>query len=288
MSLLRSLLVRKDIWKRIALERLTEPLHLNAIAGVVAAIGGTRLKIDFDLLVRQQHAYGLLHAADNARAHGLRRVTAVELGVGGGTGFLNMCELAARITEITGVEFELVGFDTGHGLPPPRDYRDHPELYKEGWFPMQRDGLIAALPANARIVFGDLKDTIGAAIAALDASAPIGFVTLDVDFYSSSKHALKLLLGPPDRYLPYVTMYVDDIALPTNTRFAGELLAISEFNRENELRKIDFDSNLVHARIFKHAEWLSHMYKVHVLDHPVRCNLAKSDTIEKVSNPYLE
>jgi hypothetical protein len=283
-SLLGSLLARKDIWRRIAIERLTEPLHLNAISAVVALIGDTRLKIQFDLLVRQQHAYGLLAAADGARARGLSRVTVIELGVGGGTGLLNICELGARITRETGVSFDVVGFDTGKGLPPPKDYRDHPELYRGGWFPMDVEAVRAALPANARLVLGDLRDTTAEFVRTLD--APIGFVTLDVDFYSSSRAALELLKGPPDRYLPYFSLYVDDIALPSNTQFAGELLAIKEFNDENRLRKIDFDWNLVHQRVFKHAEWLTHMYKVHVLDHAERNDLREADVVV-APNPYL-
>ncbi|MHB8470770.1 MAG: hypothetical protein ACYDCH_13610, partial [Gaiellaceae bacterium] len=64
MALLSSLLRRRDIWRRIAVERLTEPLHLNGIALLVAAAGSTRARVAFDVLVRQQHAYGLLAAAD--------------------------------------------------------------------------------------------------------------------------------------------------------------------------------------------------------------------------------
>ena len=269
------------------MERLTEPLHLNVLSVGVAALGGFRRKVLFDLVVRQQHAFGLLHAADQALARGIRRVTAVELGVGGGTGFLNMCEIARRVSAETSVAFDLVGFDTGRGMPPPTDHRDHPELYREGWFPMDRDRLIAALPPNARVILGDLAATIDEFASSLDASAPLGFATLDVDFYSSSKHALRLFDGPAQGYFPYVPVYVDDIAMPTSNRFGGELLAIDEFNVEHELRKIDVDRALVHARVFKHAEWLSHMYKLHVLDHEERNNLTPPESVVRVENPYL-
>ena len=84
MRLLLSLLQRRDILRRILLERLTAPVHLNLLALVVAVLGTTRAKIAFDLLVRQEYAYGLLSAADAARRRGLSRVTVVELGVGGG------------------------------------------------------------------------------------------------------------------------------------------------------------------------------------------------------------
>ena len=76
---------------------------------------------------------GYLHAADQAWARGLRRVTSVELGVGGGTGFLNMCEIARRVTAETSVEFDLVGFRRNSGMPAPTDHRDHPSsIAKDG------------------------------------------------------------------------------------------------------------------------------------------------------------
>lgn len=286
MALIWSLLRRRDIWQRIGTERLTEPLHLNLIALPVAAFGNTRAKIAFDLLVRQQHAYGLLHAADLARAQGLRRVTAVELGVGAGTGLLNLCELAARIEAATGVHFHIAGFDTGTGMPPPTDYRDHPELYATGDYAMDHQAVRAALPPDARLILGDLSETMDEFVAGMGPEGPLGFVTLDVDFYSSTRHALKLFTGPAACYLPYVTVYVDDVALPTHTRYAGEQLAISEFNEANDLRKLEFDRFLIHSRVFKHAEWLAHMYKLHVLDHPLRNDVNRAGGV-RVENPYL-
>jgi hypothetical protein len=286
-ALLRSQLRRRDIWRRAAVERLTEPLHLNLISAGVAVLGGLRAKIAFDLVVRRQHAYGLLRAADDARARGIRRLTAVELGVASGTGLLNLCELAARVTEETGVEFLLAGFDTGEGMPAPTDFRDHPELYKEGWFPMDREALARSLPANAELHFGPVAETIGAFAERLGPEAPLGFLTLDLDFYSSSKDALRLLEGRADGYLPVAPVYVDDLSLPTHTRFAGELLAIREFNDAHELRKLDWDWNLANTRVFKRAEWLTHMFKLHVLDHPERGDLRRPAEIASFDNPYL-
>jgi hypothetical protein len=287
-ALLRSQLVRRDIWKRAAVERLTEPLHLNLASIGVALFGGVRAKAAFDLLVRRQHAYGLLKAADEARARGLARVTVVELGVASGTGLLNLCELGARITKETGVEFRVAGFDTGEGMPPPADYRDHPELYKEGWFPMDRAALEARLPPNAELHFGPIAETMRPFVDGLGPQAPLGFATLDVDFYSSSKDALTLFEGRPGAYLSFVTVYVDDLALSTHTRYAGELLAIREFNDEHELRKLDWDWNLANTRVFRRAEWLTHMFKLHVLDHPERSDLSSSEQIASFENPYLQ
>lgn len=287
MALLTSLLKRRDIWKRIAVERLTEPVHLNLLALFVAVFGTTRAKIAFDVLVRQQHAFGLLDAADAARERGLSRVTVVELGVGSGTGLLNICDLAKRIEAVTGVGFDIVGFDTGEGLPPPTDHRDHPELYREGWYPVDRAALERALPGNASVIYGDLRDTIDDFVHTLTPASPLGFAALDVDYYSSSQHALRLFLGAASCYLPTVCVYVDDVHERTHTRFAGELLAIDEFNAEHDLRKLDADRGLMYHRVFKHAEWLQHMFKLHVFDHPERSSIEKPAEIVAVENPYL-
>ena len=288
MSLLRSLMLRRDFWERLAVERLTEPLHLNAIALGVAAVGSTRAKIAFDVIVRQQHAYGLLHAADLAKSQGARRVTVVEIGVGVGTGLLNLCEVGRLVSGATGVEFDIVGFDTGVGLPPPVDHRDHPEFYESGWFGMDRARLERRLPANARLVLGDLADTVDEFTASLSPAAPLGFATLDVDYYSSSLAALRMFTGRPDAYFPYVPVYVDDLGQPTHSRFAGEQLAIEEFNAAHDLRKLELDTALPYSRVFKHAEWLSHMFKLHVFDHPRRRNVAGTGRTFKVANPYLD
>src|SRR5262249_25504516 len=154
----------------------------------------------------------LLAAADLARDRGVARATVIELGVGAGTGLLNLCDLGARVSAATGVAFDIVGFDTGRGMPAPADFRDHPELYQAGWFPMDVAAVTAALPPHARLILGDLKETTSSFVQSLRPESPIGFVSLDVDFYSSSKAALEILKGPPACYFPWVPLYVDDVA----------------------------------------------------------------------------
>ena len=58
-------LLKTHVWKRILVERLTEPLHLNIISIFIALFGTFRMKVSFDLVVRQHTAYCLLKCADN-------------------------------------------------------------------------------------------------------------------------------------------------------------------------------------------------------------------------------
>jgi hypothetical protein len=243
--------------------------------------------VEFDLIARRQYAYPMLHAADKARAEGFRRVSAVELGVANGAGLINMCRIARSVSRATGVEFDLYGFDTGQGLPPPVDYRDHPELFQEGDYPMDRDRLAAALPDFARLVVGDVAETIPAFLDGLSPDAPLSFVALDVDYYSSAKRSLRIFTASPEKYLSSVTLYLDDVAFETANEWCGELLAVHEFNRENAMRKIAPFTMLRAQRLLKNARWIDHMHSVHVLDHPSRRPGSKRRPAAHIGNEYL-
>jgi hypothetical protein len=161
------------------------PLEWKYTAAVLearheAALGDLRDRIRFDLEGRAPYAWGVLTAADLARFIGLSRITAIEFGVARGDGLIELCRIARLVSAETGVAIDVVGFDTGTGLPTPRDYRDHPEIWGQGGFPMpDADGLRAQLPANARLVLGDIAETIGAFVQGLSTAAPIGFCSFD-------------------------------------------------------------------------------------------------------------
>jgi hypothetical protein len=267
-------------------ERGSEPLHLNLISLFVALFGNYRSKVKYDLAYRQYTAFCLLDAADRAARLGTKRISVLEFGVASGAGLLNICENAAQVTKATGVAVDVFGFDTGTGLPPPRSYRDHPELYQAGDYPMDFAALRARLPANAKLVLGDIAATVPKFLE--EANAPIGYIALDVDYYWSAVEALKVLTGPPERYLPLVNLYLDDSHDPYHNPACGELLACAEFNRDNKLRQIFPYTALVQKRLFKAASWISKIYAVHVLDHQVRTHGIDRTMQKTIVNPYLK
>lgn len=276
------------IWERIFCERLTEPLHLNLMALGVAAFGSFRSKVAFDLVLRQNHAYAILSCADLARELGIREVTLIEFGVAAGAGLLNICELAKRVTRETGVRFRIVGFDTGKGMPPPQSYRDHPEIYQQGDFPMNHEALQRSLPDNAQLVIGEINGSVAPFLETVTADAPVGFVSIDVDYYTSTRDSLAVLDGKASQYLPRVQIYLDDVEHPSHNSWCGERLAVQEFNARNELRKIEQHAFLKSYRIFRNARWIDHMFTLHVLDHPSRTTLFQDRPSTVLTNPYLE
>jgi hypothetical protein len=237
----------------------------------VARSGDLRMRERYGLVDRPSYAYGMLRAADVAKYFGKQSVTVVEFGVASGHGLLNMIELAGVIERETGVEFRVLGFDTGAGLPELIGYRDQPELWRGGDFAMEdRDALMRKIGGRAEIVWGDIADTIGAFTETLSPGAPLGFVSVDVDIYTATKAALRCLTGSPEAYLPAVSMYFDDVSFFFANRWAGELAAIEEFNVEHDLRKIDLDRSLPGSRRTSSSAWYRNMYACHVLDHDGR------------------
>jgi len=232
------------------------------------------MKVLYDLVRRREHAYSLLQAADWALDRGIKKLTVIEAGVASGKGLWNMIRIGERVTAVTGVKFEFAAFDTGTGMPPPIDYRDHPEVFSTGDFPMgDFDALRKSLPSNAKLYIGNVAETIPEFLAKLTPEAPVGYVVIDVDYYSSAKAAMEVLKGPADCYLPLTITYFDDVGavvFPWANDWCGERLAIREFNEENALRKLQYDTFLKYGRVYKDSDWLERLYNLHVLDHPER------------------
>lgn len=274
-------------FERVLTERLTEPLHVNVAAAFVALFGSFRRKVDFDLVIRPQYAFPILRAADLAREWGLSRLTILEFGVASGTGLLNICRIAEEVTKTTGVAFRVVGFDTGTGMPPPIDYRDLPEIYQAGDFPMDVERLRASLPANCELVIGNIADTLPRFLDTVSADAPIGFASIDVDYYSSAKQSLDIFRGAPEKYLPLVPIYLDDVGDITVNPWVGEALAVNEFNAENALRKIAPWTMLRARRICKNAKWIDHIFGVHVHDHRIRTPGGRVGERRTIDNEFI-
>jgi hypothetical protein len=211
-----------------------------------------------------------LRAADFAREWGYAKLSLIEFGVANGSGLLNICDIAKRVTDITGVEFEIYGFDTAAEMPEPLDYRDLPENYQAGDFPMDQQKLRKSLFGNCNLIIGPISETVSPFLESISSEAPIGFVSVDVDYYSSARDALSVFLGAPHRYLPIVPVYFDDLGDETVNPWVGEALAINEFNENTDLRKIAPYNMLRERRICKNAKWISHLYALHVHDHAVR------------------
>ena len=221
----------------------------------------------WDISPRPNYLSGVLLAAQQAQEEGVAAISVIEFGVAGGTGLLALQAEAEAVERETGVHITVFGFDNGPGGLPELvgDHRDHPDAWRPGDYPMDEAKLRARLAARTTLILGNVRETVPAFVRDANA-APIGFMAVDVDLYSSTTHALKILTLPGRKLLRRTFIYFDDIDQLFTHRYAGELLAIDEFNKENASIKIDRIRGFNIGRPFPDKPYLHMMYVAHDLE----------------------
>ncbi len=200
------------------------------------------------------YQFGMLEGARLAKNEGQRQIRVLEFGVASGRGLLKMEEYARRIEAFTGVSIKVVGFDSGHGLPAfIGDYRDHPDQWKPGDYKIDIHALTDRIdPTRTELIVGDVRATVPEFLARGDLS-PVGFAAFDLDLYSATRDALEIFRSPDRKMLRQTPVYFDDIDFISTHRWAGELLAIEEFNKTCDFVKIDRWYNIKAGKPFPEA-----------------------------------
>jgi hypothetical protein len=217
--------------------------------------------------IRAGYAWPILHTAAIAARTGRERISVLEFGVAGGNGLIAMEAAAMAAESELGVGIDIYGFDTGQGLPRPRDFRDAPFVSEEGSFPMDQDRLRARLD-RAELILGDVASTVAPFLES-DPS-PIGFISFDLDYYTSTRDALAVLRADPRDLMPRILCYFDDVHGYPWGDFNGARLAIDEFNSDEAHRKIARLHGLKYTlpRSEFEQRWPDAMYVAHLFDHP--------------------
>lgn len=219
------------------------------------------------LPVRPNYTWGVLHAASVASRTGVPEISVLEFGVAGGNGLVALEAVAGEAERVLGVGVRVYGFDTGQGLPPPRDHRDAPFLMKGGDFAMDQEALESRLD-RAELILGDVDRTVPVFLES--GPPPVGFISFDLDYYSSTRDALCLLDGDAAAFLPRILCYFDDVNFYPWGDSLGARLAIRDFNQERQTRKIDalHGMRLAFGPDHRDEAWLEALYLAHLFDHP--------------------
>ena len=197
--------------------------------------------------MRKEYAIGAILGALQAKSCGKNKITLIEFGVAKGIGFKILMSIAKAIRCEMEMDVKVIGFDNKDGLPNPQGYRDHPEIWRLSQYKMGNDYddiEIIAKKNGGHLVIGDVNETLknfnlGEHL--------LSFASIDVDFYSSTKPITRWLESlKEDFLLPATVLYFDDVInLWTYSSFAGESLAIKEFNHSSATKKIELkDKNL--------------------------------------------
>lgn len=221
----------------------------------------------WDISRRPDYLCGVILAAQQAHNENIAAISVIEFGVARGNGLVALQAEAEAVERESGVEIRVFGFDNGPGGLPEfiGDHRDHPDAWQPGDFPMDEVELRDRLAPRTTLLLGNVRETVPAFVRE-GSAPPIGFIAVDLDLYSSTALALRILTLPGRKLLRRTFLYFDDIDQVFAHRFAGELLAIDEFNDANATIKIDRLRGFNKRRPFPEKAYLRNMYVAHDLE----------------------
>jgi|TARA_B110000263_G_C15271526_1_gene493736 hypothetical protein len=230
-------------------------------------LGSLEFRIECGAFSRSHYMYCIYNSAKLAKALGLKKISVIEFGCAGGKGLIKLEKYAQLVEKSLQIEIEIYGFDTGEGLPEPKDYKDLPYHWKSGFFKMDKTKLDVKLQ-RSKLILGNVEDTVQDFISKVG-PAPIGAIMHDLDFYSSTIDSFKLFKGGSEHFLPRVYNYFDDIIgseIELYNDYTGERLAIEEFNSANPEIKFSHAHHLI-SRSRKGLVWHHQIRILHFLKH---------------------
>jgi len=205
-----------------------------------------------NLTERPAYLYCIYNAALLAKKLGHKKISVIEFGVAGGNGIMFLEKYSEKILKEINVKIEIFGFDLREGLNEPKDYRDLPYWFKKSLYKMDYEKLNSKLK-NTKLIIGDVKNTIKDFFINNN-PPPIGVILNDLDYYSSTKDSFEIFNQSEERFfLPRIFCYFDDVIGTEKEMYGinnGELLAIEEFNKENDNKKINLNQNLLNTNFY--------------------------------------
>jgi hypothetical protein len=247
---------------------LLDPYHLRTIVRKIVTrfkVGSYFSRLQLGCVDRPHYGYCLYNGALLAKKLGYSGISVLEFGVAGGCGLLNLEYHAKHIRELLSINVDIYGFDTGEGLPELLDYRDVPYLWRKNDYKMDVQKLKAKLK-TAKLVLGDVKETAETFLSKFK-PYPIAAIMFDLDLYSSTAAALKLLEGDEKYFLPRLFCYFDDVSgneASLYNDYTGERLAINEFNQTHTEKKFAPAYHLLNRKVLDawyQRVWILHNFK---------------------------
>ena len=210
----------------------------------------------------------MYESAKSAIKLGYNKIDVIELGVAGGNGIKSLLKYKKKIENIIDIKINIVGFDSGSGLPFIDNKKDLPFFWKQGDYTNKSLDKIKKEGNSLSIFEGNIENTLDKYI--LKNENKIGLILFDLDLYSSTKIFLDKIkkLSEKNLLLPRVFCYFDDLFIAdyhlddTN----GEPLAIKEFN--DQYKDLKLGKTFDHINDFKFPLAKGQVYTLHDLNNP--------------------
>ena len=185
------------------------------------------------VIPRPHYALGILMAAHQAFKLGYKKISIIEFGCFNLDGLIDMEQHVKDIKEFINIEFNIFGFDYGKGLPKMKFHEaDRMQEWDVGDYSFKDKENLNSLK-SAKIIWGNVNKTIKKFIKETDLTkAPIGFISNDLDYYTSTYKSFDLLKTKSINFIPRPILYFDDFF--RSSKYEGEYLAIEMFNKKNK------------------------------------------------------
>ena len=208
----------------------------------------------------------IYESSKNAIKLGHNEINIIELGVAGGDGIRSLQKYKKKIERVLKIKINIIGFDTGSGLPKITNKKDLPFFWKQGDYTNKDLSLLEDDAKRIKIYQGDISSTLEEFVS--KDQKKIGLIIFDLDLYSSTKLFLDKIpyLSKKNLLLPRTFCYFDDLFIAdyflddTN----GEPLAIIEFN--NKFTDFKLGKCLDHINDFKFPLAKGQIYTLHDLN----------------------
>ena len=229
---------------------------------------GFLTQLDIESLEKPYLAYCMLNAAIQAKGLGIMKISAIEFGICSGDSLTYIEKYSKEIEKLTGVSFNTYGFDMMSGLPKTSiNYKNQLYFWPQGAFKTDLEKLRKNIKTST-LVIGDIKDTVKTFFD--DYEPPvIGFISFDLDYYTSTLSAFEIFNFSQSNYLPRVECYMDDVSSFNElsaSKGTGVLRAIEEFNEKENNKKIYKKELVSQFRRFKES-WNEKIYVFHDFNH---------------------
>lgn len=203
----------------------------------------------------------LYESCIEAKKLGYTEISVLELGVAGGNGIISLENYKKKVERFLNIKITIYGFDSGKGLPEAESYKDLPFIWKKEFFKVDKNQLAKRI--NSKIIYGDIKNTVDEFVNLSPKN--ISAIFFDLDYYSSTKNFLNQINKLQQYLSPRVYCYFDDVFNINQMigKFNGELLAIEEFNLENDQIKIANSLDNINDFKFplaKNMLWIMHNF----------------------------
>ena len=232
----------------------------------------------------------IFETSKNAIKLGFNEIDIIELGVAGGNGIKSILKYKRKIEKILKIKINIIGFDSGTGLPKSGIKEDLPFFWKQGDYTSSNIKNLENEDKCIKIFEGNISLTLDQYIS--ENKSKIGLIIFDLDLYSSTKIFLDKIpeLSKRNLLLPRVFCYFDDLFVADYVLndVNGEPLAIKEFN--NQFENLKLGKTFDHITDFKFPLGKGLIYLLHDFknkDYDRYIGIYSSDSLSEANNDKI-